>query len=109
MPLETEILTTKLHRPRTGGTLVPRHRLLQRLEEQRDRSLTLVSAPAGYGKTTLISTWLEEADWPSAWLSLDEGDDELGIFLTYALAAIQTLFPTAVDSALLCCRCWLAA
>jgi len=100
MPLETEILTTKLHRPRSSGTLVPRRRLLQRLEEQRERPLTLVCAPAGYGKTTLISTWLDEADWPSAWLSLDEGDDELGIFLSYALAAIRTLFPRAVDETL---------
>ena len=100
MLFETEILTTKLHRPRSSGLLVPRRRLLQRLEEQRERPLTLVCAPAGYGKTTLISTWLEESEWPSAWLSLDDGDDDLGIFMTYVLAAIQTQFPRAVGETL---------
>ena len=58
--------------------------------------LTLVSAPAGYGKTTLISHWLETLDRPSAWLSLDEDDDDLILFLTYLLAAIETMVPDAV-------------
>ena len=96
MPLETGILTTKLYRPRISGDLVPRPRLLRHLEERRDRPLTLVSAPAGYGKTTLVSSWLEACECPSAWVSLDEGDDDLVLFLTYLLAGIETMFPDAV-------------
>jgi LuxR family maltose regulon positive regulatory protein len=52
-----------------------------------------VSAPAGYGKTTLVSSWLDDTDWPCAWLSLDEYDDDLAMFLSYVIAAIQTLYP----------------
>ena len=64
--------------------------------ETAERPLTLVSAPAGYGKSTLISCWLEAVDCPTAWLSLDERDNELGVFLSYFLAAIETIFPGAV-------------
>jgi len=96
VPLETGILTTKLYRPRISGELVPRPRLVERLEARRDRPLTLVSAPAGYGKTTLISNWLEACDCPTAWLSLDEDDNDLVRFLTYLLAAVETMFPNAV-------------
>ena len=60
MPLETGILTTKLYRPRIGRDLVPRPQLLGQLDGWQLRPLTLVSAPAGYGKTTLVSTWLAE-------------------------------------------------
>jgi len=57
--------------------------------------LTLISAPAGYGKSTLVSCWLESIDLPSAWLSLDEGDNDLHLFLSYMLAAVQTVSPAA--------------
>jgi LuxR family maltose regulon positive regulatory protein len=53
------------------------------------------TAPAGFGKTTLVSSWLEACDCPSAWLSLDENDDDLDLFLTYLLAAIRSMFPDA--------------
>ncbi|HSR34033.1 MAG TPA: AAA family ATPase, partial [Anaerolineae bacterium] len=96
MPLETGILTTKLYRPRISGELVARPRLVERLEARRDRPLTLVSAPAGYGKTTLVSDWLEACDCPTAWLSLEEDDNDLVRFLTYLLAAVETMFPNAV-------------
>jgi len=59
--------------------------------------LTLVSAPPGYGKSTMISSWLESVDCQYAWLSLDENDNELGGFLRYFLAAIQTIFPNAMS------------
>jgi LuxR family maltose regulon positive regulatory protein len=59
------------------------------------RKLILVSAPAGYGKTTALGQWLEDCDCPSAWLSLDAGDSDLGVFLTYLVGAIQTVFPDA--------------
>ncbi|MFN2195639.1 MAG: LuxR C-terminal-related transcriptional regulator [Anaerolineales bacterium] len=76
--------------------MVPRPRLIDWLKQRQARPLTLVSAPAGYGKSTLISCWLEEADCPVAWVSLDERDNELSIFLNYFLAAIQSVFPEAM-------------
>jgi LuxR family maltose regulon positive regulatory protein len=89
------LLRTKLHRPPIAANLVPRPRLLERLEWRRERPLTLLCAPAGYGKTTLVSSWLEASDWPSAWLSLDEDDNDLFLFLPYFLAAVQSIFPEA--------------
>jgi len=76
--------------------MVPRPRLTEWLDQRRGRPLTLVSAPAGYGKSTLISCWLESVDCPTAWISLDEHDNELRGFLRYFLSAIQTIFPNAV-------------
>jgi LuxR family maltose regulon positive regulatory protein len=82
MATETDtlpLIRTKLYRPRITGDLVPRPRLLQRLEQHQGRPLTLVVAPTGFGKTTLVSSWLEACDCPSAWLSLDENDDDLAL------------------------------
>jgi len=87
------LIRTKLHRPQSTAGLVPRPWLLEWLSQHRRRPLTLVSASAGYGKTTLISSWLEATDDPSAWLSLDEYDDDVPVFLTYFIAAVQTIFP----------------
>ncbi|MCP4397290.1 MAG: hypothetical protein GY801_08340 [bacterium] len=72
MPTNIGIIRTKLHRPQLTRDLVPRRQLLEQLELCRQRSLTLVSAPAGYGKSTLVSHWLELSDCPCAWISLDE-------------------------------------
>jgi ATP/maltotriose-dependent transcriptional regulator MalT len=55
--------------------------------------VTLISAPAGYGKSTLASRWVAACDFPSGWVSLDESDSDLRIFLSYVLAAIRSLFP----------------
>lgn len=87
------ILRTKLHRPAVPGDHIHRPRLLEYLDQRRERPLALVSAPAGYGKSVLISCWLEASDRPSAWLSLDEQDNDLRQFLAYFLAAVQTIFP----------------
>ena len=87
------LLRTKLYRPRLDADIVPRPRLLERLEGRRSRALTLVSAPAGYGKTTLVNSWLDACGSPSAWLSLDEYDNDLAIFLNYFLAAVLGAFP----------------
>jgi len=87
------LIRTKLHRPPVAGDLVHRKELLARLDAGCHLPLTLVSAPAGYGKSTLISHWLETCDLPSAWLSLDENDSDIRLFLTYVLATIRTLFP----------------
>lgn len=92
-----QILRTKLHRPRVHKDHVHRARLVERLEERRYRPLTLVSAPAGYGKSTVVSCWLERCDCPSGWVSLHEQDNDLRLFLTYFVAGVQTMFPHAVS------------
>jgi LuxR family maltose regulon positive regulatory protein len=89
------LLTTKLHRPAVGENHVHRPSLLERLDRRRSRPLTLVSAPAGYGKSVLISCWLEQCDIPSTWLSLDENDNDLHVFAAYFVAAVEKLFPEA--------------
>ncbi len=91
------LIRTKLHRPLVYRNHIQRPHLLERLEKNRQRPLTLVSAPAGYGKSTLVSDWLDSCDSPSAWLSLDEQDNDLGKFLSYLLAAVETIFPHAVS------------
>jgi LuxR family maltose regulon positive regulatory protein len=90
------LLATKLHRPRPTPSLVARPRLTQRLDEglRNRHRLFLVVAPAGYGKTTLVTDWLDRTDVPSAWLSLDEADNDPLRFFTYVVAALQkTLDP----------------
>jgi len=91
------LIRTKLHRPPVYRNHIQRPHLLERLEKNRQRPLTLVSAPAGYGKSTLVSDWLDSCDSPSAWLSLDKQDNDLGKFLSYLLAAVETIFPHAVS------------
>ena len=88
------IIETKFYRPGLPVDMVHRPRLTNYLKKrQESRPLTLVSAPAGYGKSTLVSCWLEHVDCPTAWLSLEEQDNNLTTFLRYFLAAIQTVFP----------------
>jgi LuxR family transcriptional regulator, maltose regulon positive regulatory protein len=89
---------TKLQRPRVGRGLVARPHLLGRLNAS--QSLTLVLAPAGYGKTTLLSTWLENCNIPNAWLSLDEHDDDLAVFVGYVLSALNTILPVVTATTL---------
>ena len=87
------ILATKLYLPPPRPGIVPRPRLVERLNEglSASRKLTLISAPAGFGKTTLVSEWIAGCGLPVAWLSLDEGDNDPTRFLTYLVAALQTL------------------
>src|SRR5215211_3103106 len=115
--MSTPILTTKLYISPPRPNVVLRPRLLERLNEGLQRKLTLISAPAGFGKTTLLASWLAERQkvkgkrqndvddtllpfafplLPSrvAWLSLDEGDNDPTRFLTYLVAALQTISPT---------------
>jgi LuxR family maltose regulon positive regulatory protein len=87
--MATPLLTTKLYVPPTRSQLVPRPRLTERMNAGSQGKLTVVSAPAGFGKTTLLGEWVRESECPTGWLSLDEGDDELVRFLTYLIAALQ--------------------
>ncbi len=89
----TPLLATKLHRPLPRAHLVRRPQLAARLTQGAVGPLTLVSAPAGFGKTTLLAQWLAESGMPVAWLSLEPGDNEPVRFLSYLIAALQTLDP----------------
>ncbi len=89
------ILATKLYMPvpLPPKQSVPRARLIAQLDEGSDRALTLVSAPAGSGKTTIISTWAASCGQPVAWLSLDAGDRHPARFMAHVIAALQTIRP----------------
>jgi len=114
--MSTSILATKLYIPPPRPKVVLRPRLIERMNEGLQRKLTLISAPAGFGKTTLVSEWINDlrftnydlreslvneqtfvnpkskiANRPVAWLSLGEGDNDPTHFLTYLVAALQTL------------------
>src|SRR5512133_3293264 len=91
------LLTTKLFRPPAKPGLVVRPRLHEKLDQglARGARLTLFSAPAGYGKTTLVLSWTaSHPDWELAWLSLDEADNDPKRFLRYLVAALQTVDPS---------------
>ncbi len=85
------LIHTKLNRPRLAAQLIDRPRLDALLDA--GRTLTTVTAPAGYGKSTLISAWLERCDIRYSWLSLDTGDNDSAVFLSYLVAALTKLFP----------------
>src|SRR6266699_3926176 len=89
--MPTPILATKLYIPPLRPDVVIRPRLIEQLNEGLRRNLILISAPAGFGKTTLVSEWLAGGPRPAAWLSLDEGDSDPARFLTYLVAALQTI------------------
>jgi LuxR family transcriptional regulator, maltose regulon positive regulatory protein len=96
----TPILATKLYIPPLRPHIVSRPRLIERLNEGLHRKLILISAPAGFGKTTLVSEWVEGIERPTAWLSLDEGDNDPARFLAYLVAALQTIAPTIGEGVL---------
>jgi LuxR family maltose regulon positive regulatory protein len=90
MPMET-LLQTKLYAPhRRSADYVTRQRLLARLDAAQSAKVTLIAAPAGFGKTTLVTDWLAHRGRNAAWLSLDEGDSDPVVFWRYLIAALQT-------------------
>ena len=97
--MPTQLLVTKLYVPLPQPNFVRRSRLLEKLNEGGEQSrsigrkLTLICAPAGFGKTTLVSQWISTIEQEIAWLSLEEDDHELSRFLIYLLAALQTVAP----------------
>jgi LuxR family maltose regulon positive regulatory protein len=93
--MSTSLLATKLYFPQARTKLVSRPRLIEQLSTGLRKPLTLISAPAGYGKTTLLSDWRARfgREYPLAWLSLDPDDNNLARFLTYVSAALETLDP----------------
>ncbi|NEK56512.1 helix-turn-helix transcriptional regulator [Geodermatophilus sabuli] len=96
------LLATKLHRPQRRRGAVARPRLGEKLDRGAQRALTLVSAPAGFGKTTLLTEWLAAAGQgrSTAWLSLDQRDDDPVVFWTYLITALQATAPGVGDAPL---------
>jgi len=98
-----QLLTTKLSVPSARSNIVARPRLMQGMYAAIQGPLTLISAPAGWGKTTLLHAWHAEAsrkNWPLAWVSLDAGDNDPIRFWTYVLTAINTLHPEVGETPL---------
>lgn len=87
------VLATKLYIPQLRPKMVSRPRLIERLNEGLYRKLTLVSAPAGFGKSTVVSAWAKRSGCPVAWVSLDAGDHDPVRFLVYLISALQTISP----------------
>ena len=89
------LISTKLQAPKLVTDLVPRPQLIERLNSGLGKQITLVSAPAGYGKTTLLACWLQDISRPGCWITLDNNDNDLLRFLRYVVAAVRTIFPDA--------------
>jgi len=92
---QSPFLATKLFIPRSSSKQVQRPSLIDKLNTFHDHKMTLVSAPAGFGKTTILTQWVSQLNDPVAWLSLDERDNDPFLFLRYLIAALQS-----VDSSL---------
>ncbi len=91
------LLTTKLHMPPAPPHVVARPRLIAKLAGLQTRRLTIVSAPAGFGKSTLLGGWIRATGQRAAWLSLDPEDNALPSFLTYLIAALRTVEPNLAE------------
>ena len=97
--MTAQILTTKLYIPPLRTNHLSRPHLIQRLEAGSEGKLTLISAPAGYGKTTLVAEWISVSNMPFCWISLDESDNDVGRFLAYFIASLDSI-NIAVDQQL---------
>lgn len=89
----SDLVATKLYVPRSDRELVDRPRLIACLEAGSTGKFTLVSAPVGYGKTTLVSDWLTRSHMPAAWLSLESSDNQISRFFSYLISALQQIDP----------------
>ena len=98
--MDQSLLLSKFHIPNIKPNLVTRSRLLDLLDEGLAKKVILLSAPAGFGKTTLLANWLRKVSLPSAWLSLDEEDNDFARFLTYLVTALQKLDPSLDNTVL---------
>jgi LuxR family maltose regulon positive regulatory protein len=94
------MLLTKLHIPPAGNNIVHRSELYEKLNIGLSRKLILISAPAGFGKTTLLSDWINQQNIPTAWFSIDNGDNDPVEFLSYIISGIQSIHAAFGESAL---------
>jgi len=93
-----EFPRVKLHRPHAIAGSIERPRLLEKLDQVLQKPIALISAPAGFGKTTLMTRWLDRCPVPNAWLQLDENDCEIPTFLSGVVAALRHLFPICLQN-----------
>lgn len=98
MPNKSSVILTKLHRPPISKDIIDRTGLVQKLNKNNYKSLTLVSAPTGYGKSILISQWLASFNPLNVWISLDEDFNDKRTFLTYLIAGLNLVFPKYEDA-----------
>jgi LuxR family transcriptional regulator, maltose regulon positive regulatory protein len=94
------LLATKLYVPQPLVNLVKRNHLIGRLNEGISCKLTLISAPAGFGKTSLLGEWISQSDKPVAWISLERGDSDPVQFVHYLIAALRNYYPSIGENAL---------
>jgi len=98
MEYTTPLILTKINIPQISDDLVERPRLIDQLNTGLNRKATIISAPAGYGKSTLAINWLRDQTKPIAWLSLSETENDLSQFLNYLVAAIKTIVPKSCQN-----------
>ncbi len=91
LPISLPLLKTKLYIPTSPALRVVRSHLITRLDEVEKKSLTIISAPAGFGKTTLLAEWIAQTALPVAWLSLDNGDNDSYRFLSYLTETLESI------------------
>ncbi|MDX2512701.1 MAG: response regulator, partial [Desulfobacterales bacterium] len=96
-PADFEIIESKLKPEKITEYYICRQRLLNILNDKRHLPLFTITAPAGYGKTTLAASWIADIDWPCVWLSLDKSDNDLHRFLGYLVHSIRAIFPDALE------------
>ena len=94
------MLLTKLHIPQSGENVILRPALFDKLDQGLKRKLILVSATAGYGKTTLVSNWIHKHNFQTAWYSLDERDNDQVVFLRYLFNSIRNINNSIGDNSL---------
>jgi LuxR family maltose regulon positive regulatory protein len=102
MSLLSPILATKLHIPHSLTDTLPRPRLLCILEEGLLRKLTFISAPSGYGKSTLVADWVQQRKHHTGWVTLDQSDNDLIRFWQYVIASVNSIFPGFEEKVLSC-------
>ncbi len=98
--LRPPLLKTKISVPRLPGEFIHRPRLTDRINQGVKCPLTLINAPAGFGKTNLLTEWTRQTNLPVAWLSIDSDDNDTGRFIRYAIGALQTVVPGFGEEAL---------
>lgn len=91
--VDQQILATKLYVPKCPAHLIKRERLIEKMNRTLACKLTVVSAPAGFGKSTLLSDWVEQIEAPVSWVSLDNGENDVIRFWSYVIAALQGIRP----------------